>query len=71
MEKVTNVHRVRLISKDGELVEDMVEQGRVLFLTNHPVAGPFQLEAYTDSGALLGVQTVFDYGRHDGVVQQG
>lgn len=61
-DEAANVYRVRLISKDGEVMEDIVEQGCVLFLTDHPVAGPFQLEAYIDTDALLGAQTVFDYG---------
>lgn len=64
-DKAPTVRLVRLISKDGQVIEDTVEHGLVLFQTDHPVQGPFRLEAYTDTGALLGVQTLFDYEQHE------
>ncbi len=48
-----DVTHVRLIAKNGVVVEDTVEDGIVLFLTDQPVALPIEAEIYDRSGKLV------------------
>ncbi|MDQ2885380.1 MAG: hypothetical protein M3Y39_04755 [Chloroflexota bacterium] len=49
-----DVVRVRLISKNGVLLEDMVQDGLVLFVSDQKVKGPLRVELYDRSGNLAG-----------------
>ena len=60
-EKALNARRVRLITKNGIVLEDIVEDGLVLFQTDQRVEIPAQVEIYTHTGGLIGTQTLFDY----------
>lgn len=55
-----DAHRVRLILKDGQILEDTVQQRLVLFLTNQKFEQPVQIEVYNHAGKLIGTQTLFD-----------
>jgi hypothetical protein len=48
-----NVARVRLNAKNGTTVEDTVEDGMVLFLTDQRVDLPIEAELYTHDGQLI------------------
>ena len=48
-----DVTRVRLVAKNGTLVEDTVEDGIVLFLTDQPVTLPIEAEIYDRGGKLV------------------
>ncbi|GCE19485.1 hypothetical protein [Dictyobacter kobayashii] len=48
-----NVARVRLIAKSGTMVEDKVENGMVLFLSDQHVDLPIQAELYDAAGTLI------------------
>jgi hypothetical protein len=47
------ITRVRLISKNGVELEDRVEDGLVLFLTDQYVVLPVQVELYDDKNVLV------------------
>jgi hypothetical protein len=47
------ITRVRLISKNGIELEDTVEDGLVLFLTDQYVVLPVQVELYDDHNVLI------------------
>jgi hypothetical protein len=49
-----NVVRVRLISEDRIVLEDTVQDGLVLFVTDQWVQRPLQVELYDRSGNLVG-----------------
>jgi len=55
------VTRVRLRSTNGFEMEDTVEGGEVLFLTEVEVQTPLQLELYDASGNLVGRHTCFSF----------
>lgn len=48
-----NVARVRLIAKNGTNIEDQVEDGMVLFLSDQRVELPIQAELYDATGSLI------------------
>lgn len=52
---------VRLIFKNGVILEDSVQDDKVLFITDQKVQVPVQVEVYNGSGELLGTQIAFDY----------
>ncbi|HZU67933.1 MAG TPA: hypothetical protein VFA09_11710 [Ktedonobacteraceae bacterium] len=52
-----NVTRVRLTTSTGQVEEDEVQDGLVLFLINQPFPLPLEVELYNHSNALLGKQT--------------
>ncbi len=49
-----DVVRVRLISENGIVLEDTVQDGLALFLSNRWVERPLQVELYDRSGKLVG-----------------
>ncbi len=49
-----NVARVRLIGDNGVVLEDTVENGQVLFLTDQHVETPVKIELYDDAGKSVG-----------------
>ncbi len=51
--------RVRLISSNGQVLEDHVEYGFVLFLTEREMQRPIEAELYDRSGVLVGKQVAF------------
>jgi hypothetical protein len=53
------VTRVRLRSANGMEMEDTVEDGEVLFLTDDEVQTPVQVELYDGGGNLIGSHTAF------------
>jgi hypothetical protein len=57
-----NVARVRLVNSAGQIFEDVVEDGLVLFATlqDQEVQWPMQAELYDNTGKLVWRQTVFD-----------
>lgn len=55
-----DVVRVRLLSHNGVLLEDSVDNGIVLFLSDQPIEQPLQATLYDRQGALVGTHTVFD-----------
>lgn len=60
-EQALDVHRVRLTAKNGLVLEDIVQDGFVLFLIEQAVAVPVKVEVFRRSGELIGTQTAFDY----------
>jgi hypothetical protein len=54
-----DVTRVRLISSNGEVLEDEAEDGFVIFLTDQKIQLPIEAELYNRSGTLVGKQEVF------------
>ncbi|GHO87939.1 hypothetical protein [Dictyobacter formicarum] len=48
-----NVARVRLIAKNGTVIEDEVENGMVLFLSGQRIDLPIQAELYDAAGNLI------------------
>ena len=53
------VAQVRLIGSNGLVLEDQVEHGFVLFLTDQEIQGPIEAELYDRSGRLVGKQVAF------------
>ena len=47
------VTRVRLVSADGVILEDTVEEGMILFLADRPVDLPLSAELYDQAGRLV------------------
>lgn len=60
-EQALDAHRVRLTTKNGLVLEDTVQDGFVLFLTDQSVEVPVKVEVFRRSGELIGTQTAFDY----------
>jgi hypothetical protein len=58
-----NAERVRLVNDTGQIFEDVVEDGLVLFATmqDQEVQWPMQAELYDNTGKLVWRQTVFDH----------
>lgn len=52
------VARVRLISANGILLEDSVDDGIVLFLDDRYIRTPLQAELYNSQGMLVGTHQV-------------
>lgn len=50
-----NVVRVRLLSANGITLEDMVQDGLVLFVSDRWVQRPVHMELYDRSKALVGM----------------
>jgi hypothetical protein len=48
-----------IASPGGTAVEDGVEKGLVLFITDEPVEEPFQVDLYDRVGALVGQHPAF------------
>ncbi|GCE27091.1 hypothetical protein KDA_25750 [Dictyobacter alpinus] len=48
-----HVARVRLVAKNGTIIEDQVENGLVLFISEQPINLPILAELYDDTGALI------------------
>ncbi|GCE14074.1 hypothetical protein [Tengunoibacter tsumagoiensis] len=59
IDKGVKVARVKLIATNGTVVEDTVENGIVLFLTDERVETPLQAELYDYSGNLINSHDVF------------
>jgi len=53
-----DIVRVRLISPNGVVLEDRVQDGLVLFFSDQPVFTPLQAELYNRTGQLVSSQTV-------------
>ncbi|HJT55358.1 MAG TPA: hypothetical protein VJ761_02595 [Ktedonobacteraceae bacterium] len=51
-----DVTRVRLIASTGQVEEDSVQDGLVLFLIDHPFPLPLEVELYNHSNTLIGRQ---------------
>lgn len=60
-DKALNAGRIRLITRNGVVLEDIVQDGLVLLQTDQPVEIPAQVEIYTHTGELIGTQSLFDY----------
>ena len=60
-DKAIDAKIVRLIFKNGAILEDSVQNDTVLFITDQKVQVPVQVEVYNGSGELLGTQIAFDY----------
>jgi hypothetical protein len=58
------VARVRLTSRNGVVLEDTVDGGLVLFVTEAHVRVPVQVELYTSSGELVGTHSLFEGMEH-------
>jgi hypothetical protein len=58
-----DVARVRLRSANGIELEDTVDEGVVLFVTDQYITLPLQAELYDRAGALVWQHPVFDLGR--------
>ncbi len=58
IDRSSNITRVRLISADGKVVEDSVEDGVVLFLTGEQMKGPVEAELYNSAGELVSKRVV-------------
>jgi hypothetical protein len=57
-DKGYQIERVRLLEPGGLVLEDTVQQGIVLFYSEHPpTVPPIQLELYNSSGILVSRQT--------------
>jgi hypothetical protein len=54
-----DVVRVRLISKNGKVLEDLVQDGLVLFITDQKIQVPVQVELYDRAGNLVGTHPCF------------
>jgi hypothetical protein len=54
------VTHVRLIDKTGRIMEDTVEQGLVLFISDHPLEGPVHAELYNADDTLVWRQPVME-----------
>ncbi len=55
-----NVVRVNLVTGNGLVFEDTVEDGRVLFVTDKNVLGPVRAQLYNSSGKLVSSHTTFN-----------
>lgn len=53
-----DIGRVRLVSQNGIILEDIVKDGLVLFWTDKQVMLPMQAELYDRAGELVSSQTV-------------
>jgi hypothetical protein len=49
-----DVARVRLTGSNGQVLEDTVDDGLVLFVTDQKVRVPVQIELYNRSGEVVG-----------------
>ncbi|HLI09772.1 MAG TPA: hypothetical protein VKV40_24645 [Ktedonobacteraceae bacterium] len=49
-----NVVRVRLVAEDGTVLEDTVQDGIVMFISNETLSIPVRVELYDDSATLVG-----------------
>ena len=56
-----DAERVRLIFKNGVILEDRVQDDTVLFITDQNVQVPVQVEVYNGSDALIDRQIAFNY----------
>ena len=56
-----DVVRVRLISENGIILEDTVQDGLVLFITDQWVQRPLQVELYNRSGKMVGTHQVLPW----------
>lgn len=54
-----DVVRVRLISKNGQVLEDLVQDGLVLFISDQKIQMPVQVELYDRAGNLVGTHPCF------------
>lgn len=54
-----DVARVRLLAKNGTVMEDTVDDHLVLFVTDQSVAIPLQVELYDSAGKLLSSHKAF------------
>ena len=54
-----DVVRVRLISKNGKVLEDLVQDGLVLFITDQKIQVPVQVELYDRAGNRVGTHPCF------------
>lgn len=54
-----DVARVRLRAANGTIMEDTVDDGVVLFITDQPVELPLHAELYDQAGTLVGQHPVF------------
>jgi hypothetical protein len=60
-EKAPDAHLVRLIGKNGLVLEDTVQDGIVLLQAEKYMELPVRVEIYNRAGELLGVQSFLDY----------
>ena len=60
-ENARDTERIRLIFKNGLALEESIQDDLVLFLTDQKVQVPVQVEMYSYSGELLGMQVAFNY----------
>jgi len=56
----SDVARVRLIAANGTLMEDTVDAGVVLFVTDQRVELPLQAELYDRNGRMVGQHVAFE-----------
>jgi len=56
----SGVARIRLVAANGTILEDSVEDGIVLFLSEQPVDIPLQAELYDHHGKRVANHEVFD-----------
>ena len=56
-----DVVRVRLISENGVMLEDTVQDGLVLFITDQWLERPLHVELYDRSGNLVGSHQAFSW----------
>jgi hypothetical protein len=61
IEEDNGVARVRLRSANGVELEETVESGEVLFMTDDAVQTPIEVELYDSSGNLVGRHMLFTF----------
>lgn len=54
LDRSQEVVRVRLISSDGVVLEDKVQDGLVMFIASQKIHFPIQVEIYDQVGKLVG-----------------
>ncbi len=54
-----DIERVRLTSKNGRVLEDLVQDGLVLFISGQKIQVPVQVELYDRTGSLVGTHPCF------------
>jgi hypothetical protein len=62
LDTARHVERVQLIGSNGTTLEDTVDDGWVLFLTDQPVELPVQVQLYDGAGRMVNYHLLFGHG---------
>jgi hypothetical protein len=54
-----DIERVRLTSKNGRVLEELIRDNLVLFITDQKIQVPVQVELYDRTGSLVGTHSAF------------